>query len=222
MRNVMNLILLGAPGSGKGTQSSRIEARFGVPAVSTGDIFRANVANGTALGNRAKAYMDRGELVPDEITIAIALDRIDADDCNEGFLLDGFPRTTEQADALEKHLAAFGRAVSKVILLEVSEEELVRRLAGRRVCKDCGASYHVTNIPPAKEGVCDVCNGALHKRDDDEEETVRNRIGVYNANTAPLVAYYDAKGLLVRVVAEAAGPVGPDAIFADIVKALNE
>jgi adenylate kinase len=215
----MNLILLGAPGSGKGTQSVRISTRFDVPAVSTGDIFRANITKGTALGKQAKVYMDRGELVPDEIVIAIALDRTDADDCKTGFLFDGFPRTTEQADALGEHLAALGRAIDKVILLDVGSEELVRRIAGRRVCGDCGASYHVTDIPPAKADVCDACGGALKKRDDDAEETVRNRIGVYNENTAPLVAYYDAKGLLARIAAETGGP---DAVFADIVKALSE
>jgi adenylate kinase len=214
----MNLIVLGAPGSGKGTQAARISARFGVPAISTGDIFRANIANGTELGKRAKGYMDRGELVPDEIVIAIALDRIDKDDCEAGFLLDGFPRTTEQADALGAHLAAAGRTIDKVILLDVETEELVRRIAGRRVCKTCGASYHVTNIPPAKEGVCDACGGALFRRSDDEEEAVRNRIEVYNVNSAPLVAYYVAKHLLVRVAAK---EDGPDAVFADIAKALG-
>jgi adenylate kinase len=219
MENAMNLIVLGAPGSGKGTQSARISTRFGVPSVSTGDIFRANIANGTALGKQAKDYMYRGELVPDEIVIAIALDRIDADDCKAGFLLDGFPRTTKQADALGEHLAAAGKAIDKVLLLDVETEELVRRIAGRRVCETCGASFHVTDIPPAKEGLCDACGGALIKRGDDEEETVRNRIEVYNANTAPLVAYYSAKNLLVRIATKAAGP---DAVFADIVKALSE
>jgi adenylate kinase len=214
----MNLIILGAPGSGKGTQASRLTAHFGVPAVSTGDIFRANIAKGTALGKEAKAYMDRGELVPDSVVIAIALDRIDEADCEGGFLLDGFPRTIEQADALDAHLTAKGRAVDKVLFMEVSTEELVRRISGRRVCDACGASYHVTNIPPAREGVCDVCGGALKRRGDDEEATVRNRIEVYNANTAPLAARYDEKGLLVRVASEAGSP---DAVFADIVKALG-
>jgi adenylate kinase len=162
--------------------------------------------------------MDRGELVPDEIVIAIALDRIDKDDCGEGFLLDGFPRTTEQAEALGKHLASRGKAIDKAFLIDVPAEDLVKRIAGRRVCGACGASYHVTDIPPAKEGVCDVCGGTLERRDDDEAETVRNRIGVYNANTAPLVEYYSAKRLLVRVD----GTTGPDGVFADIVKALTQ
>jgi adenylate kinase len=214
----MNLIILGAPGSGKGTQAAKITKRFGVPAISTGDIFRANIANGTELGKKAKAYMDRGELVPDEIVIAIALDRIDKDDCGEGFLLDGFPRTTEQAEALGKHLASRGKMIDKALLIDVPAEELVKRIAGRRVCGACGASYHVTDIPPAKEGVCDACGGTLERRDDDEAETVRNRIGVYNANTAPLVEYYSAKGFLVRVD----GTTGPDGVFADIVKALTQ
>jgi adenylate kinase len=215
----MNLIILGAPGSGKGTQAARISERFGVPSISTGDIFRANIANGTELGKQAKAYMDRGELAPDAIVIAIATDRIDADDCKTGFLLDGFPRTTVQADALDAHLTAAGRRIDKVILLDVDTKELVRRIAGRRVCETCGASYHVTDIPPAREGVCDACGGALKKRSDDEEATVGNRIDVYNANTAPLVAYYDEKRLLVRI---ASGASGPDDVFADIVKALGE
>jgi adenylate kinase len=214
----MNLIILGAPGSGKGTQAAKITKRFGVPAISTGDIFRANIANGTELGKKAKAYMDRGELVPDEIVIAIALDRIDKDDCGEGFHLDGFPRTTEQAEALGKHLASRGSAIDKALLIDVPAAELVKRIAGRRVCGSCGASYHVTDIPPAKEGVCDVCDGTLERRDDDEEETVRNRIGVYNANTTPLIEYYSEKRLLVRVD----GTTGPEGVFADIVKALTQ
>jgi adenylate kinase len=215
----MNLIILGAPGSGKGTQAAKLTKRFGIPAISTGDIFRANIAKGTPLGKEAKAYMDRGALVPDAIVIAIALDRIDEADCRAGFLLDGFPRTIEQADALGAHLSAAGRAIDRVLLLDVSTEELVRRISGRRVCDACGASYHVPNIPPAREGVCDACGGALSRRDDDEEATVRNRIEVYNANTAPLAAYYDEKKLLVRVRDKTGGP---DAAFADIVKALSE
>jgi adenylate kinase len=215
----MNLIILGAPGSGKGTQAAKITKRFDIPSVSTGDIFRANIAKGTALGKEAKAYMDRGELVPDAIVIAIALDRIDEADCKAGFLLDGFPRTIEQADALEKHLAAAGRRIDKVLFIEVSTEELVHRISGRRVCDACGASYHVTNIPPAREGVCDACGGALQRREDDDEATVRNRIEVYNVNTAPLAAYYDEKGLLVRLASETEGP---DAVFAEILKALGE
>ncbi|MDR1245526.1 MAG: adenylate kinase [Clostridiales Family XIII bacterium] len=214
----MNLIILGAPGSGKGTQAVKLTKRFGVPAISTGDIFRANIAGGTELGKKAKAYMDRGELVPDEIVIAIALDRIDECDCKDGFLLDGFPRTTEQADALERHLAVSGRSLDKVILIDVPADELVRRIAGRRTCADCGASYHIPDILPAKDGVCDVCGGELKRRSDDNEATVRNRIEVYNANTAPLVDYYGAKTLLARI----AGTTGPDNVFADTVKALDK
>ncbi|MDR2356040.1 MAG: adenylate kinase [Clostridiales Family XIII bacterium] len=217
-RKGKNLILLGAPGSGKGTQAAKLTGLLGIPSVSTGDIFRENIARGTALGKEAKAYMDRGELVPDAIVIAIALERIDEADCREGFLLDGFPRTTEQADALERHLTAAGRAIDRVFLMDVPTEELVRRISGRRVCKDCGASYHVTNIPPAREGFCDLCGGALRKRGDDEEETVRNRIEVYNANTAPLVAYYDEKKLLSRINGMT---TGPDVVFEEIRKALR-
>ncbi|MDR2771238.1 MAG: adenylate kinase [Clostridiales Family XIII bacterium] len=218
-RGSRNIILLGAPGSGKGTQAARLTERLGVPAVSTGDIFRANIAEGTALGKEAKGYMDRGELVPDAVVIAIALDRIDANDCRNGFLLDGFPRTTEQADALDRHLAAAGRGIDGVLLLDVPTEELVRRISGRRVCRSCGASYHVTDIPPARAGLCDACDGALYARDDDNEETVRNRIEVYNVNTAPLTAYYEERKLLLRIAAS--GASGPDAVFADILKALR-
>jgi adenylate kinase len=214
----MNLILLGAPGSGKGTQAARLAKRFGIPAVSTGDMFRANIAQGTALGKEAKAYTDRGELVPDAIVIGLALARIDEADCRDGFLFDGFPRTTEQADALGLHLAAAGKAIDRVFLMDVSTEELVLRITGRRVCKDCGASYHVTNIPPARAGLCDLCGGTLGKRGDDDEETVRNRIEVYNANTAPLAAYYDDRKLLLRIRGETAGP---DAVFEEICKALR-
>jgi adenylate kinase len=215
----MNLIILGAPGSGKGTQAARITKRFGVTAISTGDIFRANIANGTELGKKAKEYMDRGELVPDEVVIAIALDRIDADDCKDGFLLDGFPRTTKQADALEAHLGASGKHIDKAILIDVSTEELIRRISGRRICRGCGASYNIPNIPPAKEGVCDACGGELYRRKDDEGETVRNRIEVYNANTVPLVDYYDAKGRLARIT-DTSG-TSPDVVFEEIVKALS-
>jgi adenylate kinase len=214
----MNLIILGAPGSGKGTQAVRITKRFGIPAISTGDIFRANISGGTELGRKAKAYMDRGELVPDEIVIAIATDRLDGDDCGEGFLLDGFPRTVGQADALERHLSVSGRSVDRAILVDVPTEELVRRIAGRHTCANCGASYHIPDMPPAKDGVCDGCGGELRKRSDDEESTVRNRIEVYNTNTAPLVDYYSTKKLLVRIT----GTGGADAVFADIVRALDK
>jgi adenylate kinase len=214
----MNLIILGAPGSGKGTQSFRITKRLGVPGISTGDIFRANISRGTELGNKAKTYMERGELVPDDIVIAVALDRIGKDDCKNGFLLDGFPRTMEQAKALDRRLDADGKSLDRAILIDVPTDELVRRIAGRRICEACGISYQVPDIPPAREGLCDVCGGELKKRGDDDEAKVRTRIEVYNASTAPLVDYYDAKNLIVRIV----GTTGTDAVFADIVKALGK
>jgi adenylate kinase len=213
----MKAIILGAPGSGKGTQAARITERYGVPAVSTGDIFRMNISKGTELGRKAKAHMDKGELVPDELVIAIALDRIGAEDCKGGFLLDGFPRTTPQAEALDRHLAGAGAKLDKALLLEVPPSELVKRLTGRRVCGACGASFHVSNIPPARDGVCDACGGALFQRSDDDEETAKNRIAVYNAQTAPLTAYYAAAGLLARID----GTGSPEAVFEDIVEALS-
>ncbi|MDR3296380.1 MAG: adenylate kinase [Clostridiales Family XIII bacterium] len=213
----MKMIMLGAPGSGKGTQAARIKKHFGVPAISTGDIFRKNIADGTELGKKAKAYMDRGELVPDEIVIAIALNRIEEDDCRDGFLLDGFPRTVEQAEALDKRLADRGQRLRFVLLMEVPDVQLAERVTGRRVCKNCGLSYHVAHMPPAEEGVCDSCGGALHQRNDDREETVKNRIGVYNAQTAPLIGYYETAGILKHLD----GTKGPERVFEDIVKVLT-
>jgi adenylate kinase len=213
----MNLIILGAPGSGKGTQAARIRKRLGVPSISTGDIFRDNISRGTELGKEARIYIEHGELVPDDIVISIALDRIDEDDCKNGFLLDGFPRTMEQAKALERHLTASGRSLDRALLIDVPTDELVYRIVGRFICSDCGISYHVPDMPPARDGVCDACGGELKKRGDDNEVKVRTRIEVYKASTVPLVDYYGAKNLIVRIV----GTTGPDAVFADIVKALD-
>ena len=186
---------MGAPGSGKGTQTSIIREQIGVPAISTGDILRANLAAGTELGKKAKGYMEAGELVPDDLIINIALNRIEEEDCKNGFMLDGFPRTVHQAEALDARLLELGIKIDAAINIDVPDDELVRRLTGRRVCKDCGVSYHIVNMPPKMEGVCDVCGGELYQRSDDNEETVRNRIAVYYRQTKTLVDYYKAKGI---------------------------
>ena len=191
----MRLIIMGAPGSGKGTQTSAIKEQAGVPAISTGDILRANLAAGTDLGKKAKRYMEAGELVPDDLIINTALHRIDEEDCKNGFMLDGFPRTVHQAEALDDYLFGLGIKIDAAINIDVPDEVLVKRLSGRRVCKGCGVSYHVVNMPPVREGVCDVCGGELYQRSDDNEETVRNRIAVYYRQTKTLVDYYKAKGI---------------------------
>ena len=214
----MNIILLGPPGAGKGTQAARIVEKYGVPHISTGDIFRANIKAGTELGKRAQEYMNRGELVPDDLVIEIATTRLLADDCAEGFLLDGFPRTVYQAEKLDEFLAAHGSKIDKVLDIAVEKEELMVRLTGRRVCKACGASYHVVNIPPKKEGICDVCGGPLVQRADDNAETVANRIEVYEAQTMPLIEYYEKAGNIAHID----GATGLESVFADIVKALCE
>ena len=214
----MNVILLGPPGAGKGTQAARIVEKYGVPHISTGDIFRANIKAGTELGKRAQEYMNRGELVPDDLVIEIATTRLLADDCAEGFLLDGFPRTVYQAEKLDEFLAAHGSKIDKVLDIAVEKEELMVRLTGRRVCKACGASYHVVNIPPKKEGICDVCGGPLVQRADDNAETVANRIEVYEAQTMPLIEYYEKAGNIAHID----GATGLESVFADIVKALGE
>lgn len=195
----MNLILLGAPGSGKGTQAKFLIKKYLIPQISTGDILREEVKSGTVLGLKAKEYMDKGLLVPDEVVVGMVEERIRKDDCRSGFILDGFPRTVAQADALEMTLQRMSKALSKVILVEVDEEELVRRLTGRRVCEKCGAGYHVIFDPPKQEGVCDKCQGRLYQRDDDKESTIRNRLRVYNNQTAPLIEYYQKKQLLSPV-----------------------
>jgi len=198
----MVILFLGAPGAGKGTQASIIAGRLRIPHISTGDIFREAVSKGTELGKKAKEYMDRGELVPDEIVIGIVKERIAAEDCNNGFVLDGFPRTVAQAEALDQVLTEMGKKIDFVLNVVVSEEEVVRRLTGRRTCKNCGAVYHVVFNPPKKDGVCDVCGGELYQRDDDREETVRNRLKVYFEKTAPLIDYYQKKGVLVDINGE--------------------
>lgn len=195
----MNMILLGPPGAGKGTQAVRIVEKYNVPHISTGDIFRANIKAGTELGKRAQEYMNRGELVPDELVVEIATDRLAADDCKDGFLLDGFPRTVFQAEKLDEFLASKGRKVEHVLNIEVGRDDLMARLTGRRVCKSCGASFHIVNIPPKKEGICDNCGAELIQRADDNEETASNRIEVYNKETKPLIDYYENAGNIVNI-----------------------
>ncbi len=192
----MNLVLLGPPGAGKGTQAERISALYGVPHISTGDIFRDNLKRGTELGRRAKEYMDRGELVPDEVVIGIVRDRLAQPDCEKGFILDGFPRTVAQADALKDMLAETGRAIDHVLNVQVPEDVVVERLTARRTCRSCGKVFHLLFDPPAKEDTCDACGGELYCRDDDREETVRARLREYEAKTSPLVDYYRREGLL--------------------------
>ncbi len=215
---MLRTILLGPPGAGKGTQAVKIVEKYGIPHISTGDIFRENIKNGTELGKKAQAYMNRGELVPDDLVIEIATDRLAKDDCKNGFLLDGFPRTVYQAEKLDEFLAGHGGKIDKVLDIAVGKDELITRLTGRRVCKACGASFHVVNIPPKKEGVCDYCGGELIQRADDNLETVTNRIDVYESQTKPLIDYYEKAGNIAHID----GTTGLDNVFADIVKALGE
>jgi adenylate kinase len=212
----MNLILLGAPGSGKGTQAKFLVRKYSIPQISTGDILREEVKSGTVLGLKAKEYMDKGQLVPDEVVVGMVEERVKKGDCRAGFILDGFPRTVAQADALEGTLQRMKKALSRVILVNVDEDELVKRLTGRRVCEKCGAGYHVIFDPPKQEGVCDKCQGKLYQRDDDKESTIRNRLKVYNHQTAPLIEYYHKKQLLS--VVDGMGSI--EEIFGRISKAL--
>ena len=214
----MNIILLGPPGAGKGTQAARIVEKYNVPHISTGDIFRANIKAGTELGKRAQEYMNRGELVPDELVVEIATDRLAADDCKEGFLLDGFPRTVFQAEKLDEFLASKGRKIEHVLNIEVGRDDLMARLTGRRVCKSCGASFHVVNIPPKQEGICDNCGAELVQRADDNEETASNRIEVYNRETKPLIDYYEKAGNIVNID----GGKAAEEVFAAIADRLGE
>lgn len=201
----MRVVLVGPPGAGKGTQAQFIAARLSIPKISTGDIFRANVKGGTELGRKAREYMDRGDLVPDEITNAMVRDRLAEADARDGFLLDGFPRNVPQAEVLNEILADLGTKLDVVLELKVDDGEVVRRLAGRRTCPNCGRIWHVELDPPRKEGVCDDCGGKLYQREDDSEETVRHRLEVYQEQTAPLISFYKRQGVLVCV--EATGPV---------------
>ncbi|AYK15591.1 MAG: adenylate kinase [Methanosarcina flavescens] len=208
----MNIIIFGPPGAGKGTQAKKMVDFYGIPQISTGDILRANVREGTELGLAAKAYMDKGELVPDEVLIGIIKNRLKEEDCEKGFILDGYPRTIPQADALATILDEINKPIDVVLNLEVPDEELVERISGRLMCSNCGASYHRTFNPPKKEDVCDVCGGELFQRDDDREEAVKNRLTVYKRQTQPLIDYYAKKSLLVSLD----GTKGIDEVFEDI------
>ena len=209
---------MGPPGAGKGTQASRIAAEYGIPHISTGDILRGALKNQTQMGLEAKKYMDAGELVPDSVVIGIVKDRLQEPDTAKGFLMDGFPRTIPQAEALDTALDALDRGVTKVLAILVDEEELILRLTGRRICRECQTPYHVEYNKPAKEGVCDKCGGELYQRDDDSEATVRNRLEVYGVQTEPLIAYYDAQGLVARI--DGTGKT-PDGVYEEIREALG-
>ena len=213
----MRLVLLGPPGVGKGTQASAIVSKYKIPHISTGDIFRANIKEGTELGKEAKSYMDKGLLVPDEVVVSIVKDRLTKDDCKEGFLLDGFPRTLEQADALDKELSKLGIKLDKVVNIDADKEILIKRAIGRRICKSCGATYHIQFNPPKVEGICDVDGGELFQRDDDTVETVGTRIEVYTNQTKPLIKYYEEKGIILNV--DGTRPI--DETFDTIVNALS-
>lgn len=195
----MKIIMLGAPGAGKGTQAKMIAEKYEVPHVSTGDIFRANIQNGTELGMEAKKYMDQGLLVPDELTVKILLDRVAEDDCAKGYVLDGFPRTIPQAQVLDKALNEIHDKIDFAIDVDVPDENIIRRMGGRRACLNCGATYHVEHVPPRKEGICDTCGRELMLRDDDKPETVKNRLEVYHRQTQPLIDFYQEKGILRTV-----------------------
>jgi len=189
----MNIILLGPPGAGKGTQAKMLVERYGIPQISTGDILRAAVKEGTRMGKEAKSYMDKGELVPDKVVIGIVEERIQQPDCDKGYMLDGFPRTVPQAEALDRMLNNLSSQIDHVVSIEVDNKELVKRLTGRRTCRDCGAGFHIMFDPPKQEGVCDKCGGELYQRDDDNVATVTSRLEVYEAQTLPLIDYYQAQ-----------------------------
>ncbi len=195
----MKIIMLGAPGAGKGTQAKQIAGKYEIPHISTGDIFRANIKNGTELGKKAKEYMDQGLLVPDELTCDLVMDRIQQDDCKNGFVLDGFPRTIPQAEALDAALTKIGQKMDYAIDVDVPDENIVNRMSGRRACLDCGATYHIVSLPPKTEGKCDHCGSDLVLREDDKPETVQKRLTVYHDKTQPLIDYYKNQGILKSV-----------------------
>jgi len=215
---MLNLILLGPPGAGKGTQASKLKEKFNVPHISTGDILRDNISKGTELGKKAKEYMNNGQLVPDDLVINIVEVRLLEDDCKNGFILDGFPRTVHQAEVLGEFFKSEGMKDYKVVELYVDKDELVRRLSGRRLCKACNAIYHVTGMPSKKQGVCDACGGELYQRPDDNEETVIKRTEVYNSQTKPLTDYYDKLGNIVHID----GKIGLEKVLAEIVKSVED
>ena len=213
----MYILLMGPPGAGKGTQAERLIDKYNIPHISTGDMFRAAVSQGTELGKEAKRYMDAGGLVPDVVTIGIVREGLSKPECANGFMLDGFPRTEEQAVALDGILAELGIKLTGVININVPDSELVGRVTGRRICKNCGATFHVSFNPTKVEGVCDKCSGALYQRNDDKEETVKNRLQAYHAQTEPLIEYYSKQG----VYTEIDGLQAIDKVFADVVAALE-
>ncbi len=213
----MKIIMLGAPGAGKGTQAKLIADTYGIPHISTGDIFRANLKAGTELGKKAQVYMDQGQLVPDDLTCDLVVDRISQEDCANGFILDGFPRTIPQADCLAEALAERGESMDIAIDVNVPDEAIIERMAGRRVCPQCGASYHIVMIPPKVEGICDHCGSEIVLRADDEPETVKNRLSVYHEQTQPLIAYYTEQGILRTVD----GTQPMEDVFAEIQKILD-
>ena len=214
----MKIIMLGAPGAGKGTQAKQIAGKYSIPHISTGDIFRANIKNGTDLGKKAKEYMDQGLLVPDELTCDLVMDRIQQDDCVNGFVLDGFPRTIPQAEALDAALEKIGQHMDYAIDVDVPDDNIVNRMSGRRACLDCGATYHVVSLPPKTEGKCDHCGSDLVLREDDKPETVQKRLSVYHEQTQPLIDYYKNQGILKSVD----GTMPMDDVFTAIVGILGE
>jgi adenylate kinase len=213
----VNLVLMGLPGAGKGTQADKIVVKYNIPHISTGDMFRAAIKEGTELGLQAKSFMDKGELVPDEVTIGIVRERLSKNDCGNGFLLDGFPRTVAQAEALDTMLADLGKKIDYVINIDVDQSILMERLTGRRICKNCGATYHLVFNPPSQEGVCDRCGGELYQRADDNAETVQNRLDVNIQQTKPLLNFYEDKGYLRNIN----GQQDIDVVFADIEELLG-
>lgn len=214
---MMNIILMGLPGAGKGTQAEKIVANYPLPHISTGDMFRAAIKNETPLGVEAKKYIDNGQLVPDSVTIGLVEERLNQEDAENGFLLDGFPRTVEQAEALDEILAKSGRRIEKVVNIEVAPEILLPRLTGRRICKQCGTTYHLIFNPPKEDGICDKCQGELYQRSDDNEKTVANRLEVNINQTKPLLEFYNKKG----VVADIEGDQDIDVVFSDVKKVLD-
>ncbi len=215
---IMKIIMLGAPGAGKGTQAKKIADKYQIPHISTGDIFRANIKEGTELGKKAKSYMDQGQLVPDELTLELIMDRFQNPDCKDGYVLDGFPRTIPQAEALTEALAKNGETIDYAINVEVPDENIINRMGGRRACLGCGSTYHIVYAPTKTEGICDRCGEKLVLRDDDKPETVKNRLNVYHNQTQPLIDYYTKQGKL----AEVDGTMSMEDVFGAIVKILGE
>lgn len=214
----MKIIMLGAPGAGKGTQAKKIAEKYGIPHISTGDIFRANIKEGTELGKKAKTYMDQGLLVPDDLVVDLVVDRLKQDDCKKGYVLDGFPRTIPQAQRLDEELAKVGDRMEYAIDVDVPDENIINRMGGRRACVGCGATYHIVYNPTKVEGICDACGEKLILRDDDKPETVQKRLGVYHEQTQPLIDYYTKAGILKKVD----GTVDMEEVFRNIVQILGE